>query len=123
MGSRWLHPAIRDERGQAAVGLVAAVPILIALALALTQFVLAGHAVLTAANAARAAARADYAGGDPERAARLALPPSFRDRAEVDSGSRRVSVEIEAPRALPLGVRIPVRAAALLGPADGVPGG
>ena len=114
---------MRSERGQAAIGLVAAIPVLILVALAMIQFVLAGHAVLTAANAARAAARADYAGDDPERAARLALPPSFRDRAVVDTGPRRVTVEVEAPRALPIGDRVPVTAAALVGPADGVPGG
>ena len=111
------------EEGQAAVALVAAVPVLILVALAMVQFVLAGHAALTAANAARAAARADYAGGSPERAARRAIPLSFRDRAEVDVGDRRISVELDAPRALPLGPRVPVTAAALLGPADGVPGG
>lgn len=111
------------EDGQAAVALVAAVPVLILVTLGMIQFVLAGHAALTAANAARAAARADYAGGRPERAARHALPPSFRDRADVDVRGGRISVELEAPRALPLGPRVPVSAAALLGPADGSPGG
>jgi hypothetical protein len=123
MGARRLQRAARGEHGQVAIGLVASIPILILLALAMIQFVLARHAVLTAANAARAAARADYAGGEPERAARLVLPPSFRDHAELDAGPRRVAVEIEAPRALPFGPRVPVRAAALLGPADGAPGG
>lgn len=102
---------------------MAAVPVLILLALALLQFVLAGHAVLSAGNAARAAARAEYAGGDPERAARAALPVSFRSGAEVDAGPARVEVELTAPRALPVGPRIPVTASALLGPSGGVPGG
>ena len=123
MGASRLRTGVGGEQGQVAVGLVASIPVLILVALAMVQFVLAGHAALTAANAARAAARADYAGGRPERAARLALPPSFRGEAEVEAGSRRVSVEVEAPRALPIGPRVPVIAAALLGPADGVPGG
>ncbi|MCB0876682.1 MAG: pilus assembly protein, partial [Solirubrobacterales bacterium] len=74
---------IGAEGGQVAIAFVATVPLLILLALALVQLALAGHAALSAANAARAAARADYVGGDPERAARRALPPSFRPGAEV----------------------------------------
>jgi len=106
------------ESGQAAVAFVAVVPVLVIVALALLQAALAGHAVLTAAGAARAAARADYVGADPERAARRALPPSFRA-----APTSTVAVEVTAPRALPLGPRIPVSAASLLGPPEGVPGG
>jgi len=111
------------EDGQAAVAFVAVVPALIVITLALLQFALAGHAALSAAAAARAAARAEYAGGDPERAARRALPPSFREAAAVDVGADRVEIEVRAPRALPLGPRVPVTASSLLGPAGGVPGG
>lgn len=106
-----------------AVAFVATVPLLILLALALVQFALAGHAALSAANAARAAARADYSGGDPERAARRALPPSLRGGARVDAGPQGAEVEVEAPRALPLGPRIPAAASVRLGPPGGVPGG
>ena len=112
-----------DESGQAAVAFVAVVPVLILVALGLIQFALVGHAALTAASAARAAARADYTGGDPERAARRALPESFRADARVHVGADAVEVEIRAPRSLPVGPRLPVAASALLGPADGVPGG
>ncbi len=123
MDARRRRRARRCEDGQAAVAFVATVPVLVLLALALLQFVLAGHAALSAGNAARAAARAEYAGGDPERAARRALPPSFRDAAEVDAGRTRVTVELTAPRALPAAPRIPVSASALLGPSGGVPDG
>jgi len=111
------------ESGQAAVAFVAVIPVLVIVALALLQAALAGHAVLTAAGAARAAARADYVGADPERAARRALPPSFRAAATVEVGADSAAVEVTAPRALPLGPRIPVSAASLLGPPEGVPGG
>jgi len=111
------------EDGQAAVAFVAVVPLLVIVTLALLQFALAGHAALSAAGAARAAALAEYAGGDAKRAARRALPPAYREAAAIDAGADRVEVEVRAPRALPLGPRIPVTASSLLGPADGVPGG
>lgn len=115
--------SLREERGQVAVAFVAIVPALVLIALALLQFALAGHASLNAATAARAAARADYAGGDAERAARRALPPGLRDGVSVEIGDEAVEVELEAPRALPIGPLIPVSASSRLGPADGVPGG
>jgi hypothetical protein len=113
----------RGERGQAAVAFVAAVPVLVAITLALLQLTLAGHATLNAANAARAAARADYVGAGVERAARQALPPSLREGAAVAVGDASVEVELEVPRALPVGPPIAVSASSRLGPADGVPGG
>lgn len=105
------------------MALVAVVPALVVVTLALLQLALAGHAALSAAAAARAAARAEYVGDDAERAARRALPPAFREAATIEAKADRVEVEIKAPRALPLGPRIPVAASSLLGPADGVPGG
>ncbi|HET6830475.1 MAG TPA: hypothetical protein VFH44_03895 [Solirubrobacterales bacterium] len=111
--------SLRDERGQVAVAFVAVVPALVLVALALLQFVLVGHATLSAA----AAARADYTGGDAERAARRALPPGLRFSAAVEVGGDAVEVEVRAPRALPVGPSIPVTASTRLGPADGVPGG
>jgi hypothetical protein len=113
----------RCERGQAAVAFVAAVPAIVLITLALLQLALAGYAAIAAGAAARAAARADYVGGDAERAALRALPPGLRDGTEVEIGGEGVEVEIEAPRALPVGKPIPVSASTRLGPADGVPGG
>jgi len=114
---------VGDERGQAAVAFVAIIPALVLIALALLQFALAGNASLGAAAAARAAARAEYVGGDAGRAARRALPPGLRDRVAVEAGGEAVAVEIEAPRTLPVGPPIPVSASARLGPAEGMPGG
>jgi hypothetical protein len=115
--------SLRAEHGQVAVAFVAIVPALVLIVLALLQFALAGHASLSAATAARAAARADYVGGDAERAARLALLPGLRDGLAVEAGDEAVEVELEAPRALGVGPPIPVAASTRLGPADGVPGG
>jgi hypothetical protein len=111
------------ELGQASISLVAVVPFLVLVALAALQFAFAGHAVLPAANAARAAARASYTGADPTRAARAALPRSLRDGAKVRTADGSAEVELDAPRALPVLPRIPVTAAAQLGPEGGVVGG
>ncbi len=111
------------QAGQAAVSFVAVVPALVIVALALAQFALAGHAALSAANAARAAARASYTGEDPDAAARAALPPSFRERADVSARGDRAEVEVEAPRALPFLPVIDVTGSAQLAPDDGIDDG
>ena len=114
---------IGGDGGQASVSLVAVVPGLVILALAMVQFALAGHAALSAANAARAAARASYTGSDPTDAARAALPPSFREKAEVSARGDRAEVEVEAPRALPFFPVIDVTGSAQLAPDDGIDDG
>ncbi len=123
MGMQARRRSLRDEHGQATIAFVAVVPALVLIAGALLQLALAGHASLAAAAAARAAARADYVGANVERAARRALPPGLRDRVDVTLGDEAIAVEIEAPRALPVGPPIPVSASTRLGPAEGVPGG
>ena len=112
-----------DQRGQASVALIAIVPALILVALTMVQFALAGHAAMSAVAAARAAARASYAGTDVEDAARAALPTALRQGMDVEERDDRTEVEVQAPRALPFMPRIPVTGSALLGPADGIPDG
>ena len=58
------------QRGQAAVELVAVLPLVAALLAALWQLALIGDASWSAAGAARAAARAEAVGLDPRAAAR-----------------------------------------------------
>lgn len=65
---------LRRERGQAAVELVAMLPLVAVLALALWQVAVAGQAAWLAGAAARAAARAAAVGADPLRAGQRALP-------------------------------------------------
>lgn len=114
---------VDGEVGQVSVAFAATVPGLTLVALAMVQFALAGHAALSAANAARAAARAAYVGADPAAAARAALPPSFRARAEISARGDRAEVEVEAPRALPLLPAISVTGSAELGPDEGIDDG
>ena len=123
MAIRSAQARFSEVEGQASVSLVAVLPGLVILALAMVQFALAGHAALSAANAARAAARASYTGADPADAARAALPPSFRERAEVSARGDRAEVEVDAPRALPFLPVIAVTGSAQLAPDDGIDDG
>jgi hypothetical protein len=107
------------ERGQAAAELVAVVPLLLAAVLIVGQLAVAGYAQWSAADAARAAARADHVGGDAEGAARSALPAWLEERSRVDVGEG-VEVSIAAPALLPGLPAIRIAAeAALPEPGDG----
>ena len=96
-----------SQRGQAALELVAVLPVVVALLGGLWQAVLAGEAAWAAAGAARAAARADALGLDARAAARARLPVrlerGLRVRGSSD-GAVRVSVPIPSPLGLRLGV-------------------
>ena len=91
------QPSVRSDSGQASVELVAVLPIVIVAALVAWQLALAGHTLWMAAGAARAAARADTVGSDPERAARSALPRAMERELAVDrlrGGGVRVAVRV-----------------------------
>jgi hypothetical protein len=75
----------------------------------------AGFALWSAADAARAGARADLVGGDPEQAARSVLPGFLEDGAELETGDG-VKVRVRAPALLPGIPSIPVTGAAQLDP-------
>ena len=92
----------REERGQAAVELVAVVPAALAAMLLVWQLALAGYAAWSSANAARVAARAEAVGRDGRKAARSALPRGLERglRYERDERRRRVRVRLRVPLAL-----------------------
>ena len=72
----------------------------------------------SAANAARAGARAEHVGGDGEKAAWRALPEGLREEAKAKSGEE-LRVSVRAP-ALVAGLERPrMGAATKLDPADG----
>ncbi len=88
---------LRHERGQASVELVAVLPLVALLALALWQIAVAGQAAWLAGAAARAAARAAAVGADPLRAGRRALPGALARNLRVTAardGSVTVSVAV-----------------------------
>jgi hypothetical protein len=110
-----------DEDGQASAELVAVVPVLVLLVLVLAQLAIAGHAAWSAANAARAGARAFHVGGDVESVALDSLPEHLRADAEVED-SGRIRVVVEAPGLVPGVPRIPLSASAALDPDAGADG-
>src|SRR3954451_8364055 len=75
----------RDERGQASVEFVAAIPAVLLLGMVAWQLALLGHAAWLSAHAARAAARADGVGRGAGRGARSRGPPP------APSGAQRAS--------------------------------
>ena len=107
---------MRGERGQSTVELVALLPLLLAVALAATQLLVAGAASEYADHAAEAAAVAILEGGDPQQAARDAVPGWSRSHLDVRVHGRAVRVAVE-PAALvpPLAAALVARATARAG--------
>jgi pilus assembly protein CpaE len=88
---------VKDERGQAAVELLGALPVLLALGLAVAQLLAVGYAFVLAGNAAEAGALALAARADPEASARKALPGWSRARARIGVAGGRVTVRMRPP--------------------------
>jgi hypothetical protein len=98
-----------DRFGQASVEFVAILPALALCLILAGQAVAAGWALWSAGVAARAGARAEHVGGDPEAAARRALPGPLRGGALIRSDDG-VRVRVRVPALLP-GVELPSVAA------------
>ena len=98
--------------------LVATIPLVLVATLIVAQLAVAGYALWTAADAARAGARAGYVGGDARAAARQSLPKSLRAGASIHDADG-VSVRVEAPALVPGIPSVPVTAKADLGTGDG----
>jgi TadE-like protein len=113
MRARVSSPCARPrEGGQASVELVAVLPFVLATVAVVWQMALAGHALWLCSNAARVAARAVAVGGDPEQAARSALPDQL-ERGLAVVGGKDGNVEVSFPLPMLLhGLRAPVRVSA-----------
>lgn len=108
------------DAGQGSVELVAMLPILLAVGLALVQLLAAGVAHGLAANAAENAAIALGDGEDPADAAREALPGWAKDDVHVMVRGRRVSVRLQPLTIFPgAGSALATVAHADAGPAAG----
>ena len=104
---------VRGSPGQASVELLALMPLLLALALAVLQLLAVGYASVLAGNAAEAGALALAAGGDARAGAREALPGWSRARAHVAVRGGEVDVRLRPPALLrALGERLTVDASA-----------
>lgn len=101
--------------------LVAAIPVLLVVTLAVAQLAVAGYALWSAGTAARAGARAAYVGGNAAAAARGSLPTPLRDGARVRARDG-VSVRVRAPSLVPGIPAVPVTGRSALGTADGASG-
>ena len=88
---------MRGQRGQAAVELLGALPVLLGLGLAIAQLLAVGYSAVLAANAAEAGALALAARADPEASVRRALPGWGRARASVGVSGGRVTVRLRPP--------------------------
>jgi hypothetical protein len=86
-----------DERGQASVELVAAIPALLLAALLALQLLLAGYALTLADGAAEAGALALASGGSATTAAREGLPGWARDDVDVAISGDTVTVRLRPP--------------------------
>jgi hypothetical protein len=106
------------ERGQASAELIIVIPLLVGALLLVAQLAVAGFALWSAGDAARAGARAAHVGGDPERAALSALPVWLERDAEIETAGP-VEVRVRAPAFLPGVPSVAVQAAAALEAGDG----
>jgi hypothetical protein len=86
--------------GQASVEFVAVLPALAVSLVIAGQAVVAGWALWSAGNAARAGARAEQVGSDVQAAARRALPGALRGGAVIRSDDG-VRVRVRIPSLLP----------------------
>ncbi|HKF79524.1 MAG TPA: hypothetical protein VKB17_01710 [Thermoleophilaceae bacterium] len=89
-----------NERGQALVELLGAVPALLALGLVVMQALAVGYSSVLAGTAAEAGALALAGGRDARAGAREALPGWSRARARVDVRDGRVRVALRPPALL-----------------------
>jgi hypothetical protein len=99
----------QPDAGSATVELAAAIPLLVAVTLAMVGLVGLARDLVLAQGAAREAAREAAIGGDPTRAsaaARAALPPGRAARIAITAPDPdRVQVSVGLPVRLPFGVQ------------------
>jgi hypothetical protein len=91
---------VAEQRGQASVELVAALPALLLAAIVALQLLAAGYAMTLADGAAEAGALALASGGSAAEAARGALPGWAEDDVGVDVDGGTVTVRLLPPSPL-----------------------
>jgi hypothetical protein len=89
-----------EQRGQASVELVAALPVLLLAALVALQLLAAGYAMTLADGAAEAGALALASGGSAAAAARAALPGWAEDNVAISVRGGTVTVRLSPPSPL-----------------------
>lgn len=113
-------PALRRERGQAQVELVALVPVLVGVAALIVQLLAVGYTQSLADGSAAAGAQALAAGLPAEPAVRGALPRWAADDARVSTAGGRVEVSLPTPSLIgEVGRRLTVSSRAWVRPGEG----
>lgn len=108
-----------EERGQASVELVAALPALLLAAMLALQLLVAGYALTLADGAAEAGALALASGDSAAEAARAALPGWAEDSVVVSVEGGTVSVRLRPPSPFAaLAERLAVTSTASVRPAE-----
>jgi hypothetical protein len=92
--------AVRGERGQASIEMLAGIPALLLAGLIALQLLAAGYALTLADGAAEAGAMAMTAGRPAAPAVREALPGWARQRVGVDVDGARLTVRLRPPSPL-----------------------
>jgi pilus assembly protein CpaE len=88
------------QRGQAAVELIALIPAVVALGLAVLQLLAVGYASVLAGSAAEAGALALAAGADARAGVKEALPGWSEARAQISVTGGEVEVHLRPPSPL-----------------------
>ncbi|HET7445099.1 MAG TPA: hypothetical protein VFJ57_10615 [Solirubrobacterales bacterium] len=108
-----------DQRGQASVELVAALPALLLAALLALQLLAAGYSLTLADGAAEAGALALASGGSAAQSARAALPGWAEESVAVSVDGGTVSVRLRPPSPFAaLADRLTVTSSASVRPAE-----
>jgi hypothetical protein len=106
-----------EERGQATVELLAAIPLLLVAGAIALQLLLTGYALTLADGAAEAGALALAAGRPAKSAAERSLPSWAEDKAEIAVRGGEVSVRLVPPSLLAaLGDRLAVTSSSFARP-------
>lgn len=100
-GARPLRSFVAGRSGQAAIEIVAGIPVLFLAAGVALQLLLAGYSQSLADGAAEAGALALAAGGRARPSARNALPRWASERAVVSVDGGAVEIHLRAPSVLP----------------------
>lgn len=92
---------MRREEGQASIEFLGTVWWLMLVVVAIWQVSLAAWAHVESSNAARTASRVEARGGNPEKAARNAVPKALRRGMKVEMSGERATVRVRIPILVP----------------------
>lgn len=95
--ARWL----RRQGGQASLELTGMLPWMLLAAMFVWQILIVAYTANSTANAARTGSRVASRGGEPRKAALIALPGVLAHGAKVTSRGDRTTVKVRVPIMLP----------------------